>query len=112
MAVTVYVGGPISSYGPERNWNLDGFAAMTTRLRDAGFEVINPQELHEPSESVEWSWYMRRDIPELCRADVLVLLDGWEESWGARLENVIAFELGLRIVEPADFEDWLSEHRN
>jgi hypothetical protein len=41
----------------------------------------------------------------MLEADTIVLLPGWQESKGARLEAAIATELELTIVEYVEEED-------
>ena len=101
LAVKVYVAGPMTGI---KDWNIPAFTEMTTRLRDAGYLVVNPHELHEPSEDVAWGWYMRRDLPQLCTCDTIVLLRGWEFSKGARLEKHVADELGMTVIQWYELE--------
>lgn len=102
-----YVAGPMSLYGPEGDWGYPLFEEMAYRLRRAGYEVIAPNELHGPDDAPPdtdwdegWSWSLRRDISQLVKAGVVVLLPRWEESRGARLEHSIAHALGMRIIYP------------
>jgi len=61
-----------------------------------GFEVINPFDLHKDYNK-DWSDFMRVDIQALCECDGIVMLQGWTDSKGAKLEHYIASELGLEI---------------
>lgn len=92
-----YVAGPMSAIGPP-DYNYPAFNAMAWRLRNAGFPVINPAELTAADPNVPWDFYLRRDIPELVKCSRVVLLRGWEDSKGARLERHIAEELGMEII--------------
>lgn len=93
--LTVYVAGPMTGY-PE--FNYPAFADACAKLRAAGFDVISPHEINPP-DGVEhpWSYYMRRDIRGLLDAHAVVVLPGWEDSKGARLETDIATALGVGI---------------
>jgi hypothetical protein len=73
------------------------FKTAQNILESAGFEVFNPAELEEPGKS--WEWYMKRDIKELMDCDAILLLKGWKESRGARLEAYIASQLKIKIYE-------------
>lgn len=79
---------------PELNFPL--FADVALALRMSGFDVVNPAELpmkKDPS----WADCMRVDIAALVECDSIVMLPGWQQSRGARLELHIARELGLRV---------------
>ncbi|WP_063042293.1 MULTISPECIES: DUF4406 domain-containing protein [Nocardia] len=96
----VYLAGPMSGY-PE--WNFPAFHAAAAELRDLGLNVVNPAELDDPGHvpgSEDWSWYLRRDLKKLLDCDSIVLLPGWDESRGAKLEYRVAYELGM------SFEDY------
>lgn len=86
----VYVSGPMTGL-PEHNF--PAFRTAAAALWAAGFEVLDPSVF---GEHVGWSWadYLRRDLPDVLRADVLALLPGWQDSRGARLEVHVARELG------------------
>lgn len=98
----------MSSIGPP-DYNYSAFNEMAKKLRDLGFDVVNPAELHPADPDVPWNFYLRRDIPELVKCDTLVLLRGWEISKGARLEHHIASELDFDIVLWNELEGWLSD---
>lgn len=101
-----YIAGPMTGY-PE--WNHPAFYAMAEKLRAAGHAVICPAELHEASHDVPWHWYLRRDLAELVKCDRIVLLPGWWESRGARLEHYVAKQLGLEVIYPHDIESLLAQ---
>jgi hypothetical protein len=61
--------------------------------------VENPATNTAP-ENPTWANYMRLTIPQMLRCRGVALLDGWEESRGAKLEVQIALALGDMIVEP------------
>lgn len=89
----VYISGPMTGY-PEHNY--PAFHKEAEKWRAAGFEVVNPAELNTPEK--DWQECMRRDIAVLTTVDAIVLLPGWENSRGARLELRIAMELGMRVI--------------
>jgi hypothetical protein len=88
-----YLAGPMT--GVEA-LNFPLFHAETARLRDLGFEVINPAEVN-PDPGMSWVDAMHRDIPHLLTCDGVALLPGWFHSKGARLEWSIAHSLGKEI---------------
>lgn len=95
-----YVAGPMTGL-PELNF--PAFHAAAYKLRAMGLEVVNPAEINaDPSDG--WRACMRKDIPQLVTCDTIVLLPGWEDSRGARLETHIGRELGMRLVRLEDVE--------
>lgn len=93
-----YIAGPMSGL---QDSNYPAFNAAAEKLRAMGYEVSNPAENPEPP-CKSWKAYMRMAIAQVARADAVVLLPGWEQSRGARLENHIASELGLARM-PLEF---------
>lgn len=91
----VYVAGPMA--GKEHH-NFPAFHAAARRLRDMGHEVVNPAELNADPGDRTWEECMRIDIAVLMACDAMVLLPGWGESRGAKLEALVANELALRVV--------------
>ena len=61
--------------------------------------VINPAENFEGRQDLPWQTYLREAITQVCQSDVVVVLDGWEESKGARLEVEVALALGLEVLD-------------
>lgn len=72
------------------------FAEKEKRLRDLGWLVINPACLPTdlPSEK-----YMPICMAMIDQADYIVLLPGWEDSEGARLEMKYAAKCGKGVTE-------------
>jgi hypothetical protein len=103
-----YIAGPMSpsSFGLEEtppgwDWNHPMFHRIAAVYREAGHEVINPAEVDaEAGDAGEhaWDFYLRRDIKILADCDHIVMLPGWINSKGARLEHHIAEELGMEIT--------------
>lgn len=100
-----YISGPMEGY-PESNYPAFRRAEMI--LRKMGLEVLNPAvesdlDPDNPHETVApRSHYLRRDIEWVLRSDVVVVLEGWEMSRGARLEVSVARNIDLPIVRIED----------
>lgn len=110
-----YVAGPMSTIP---KFNFPAFHDAAERLRRAGYNVVNPAELDSEIErsaaesspdgaftaSVKtWKECLRRDVAIVLDPNCVgvVLLDGWENSKGARMEtyNAAALELPLYRYE-------------
>ncbi|HEY3432518.1 MAG TPA: DUF4406 domain-containing protein [Rhodocyclaceae bacterium] len=89
----IYISGPMSGL-PEHNF--PAFHAEAARLRDLGYEVVNPAEIQVP-EGADWHACLRLDLKELLDCDGLVLIDGWEDSNGAHLEMHLAHRVGIKV---------------
>lgn len=76
-------------------------------LRANGWDVLNPAELHPPDPDVPWSEFLRADLKALLGCSSLLLLPGWEQSRGARLEFVVAHSLEFDIFYPHEFDSLL-----
>lgn len=110
----VYVAGPITGYP---HFNFPAFADATRLLRNAGHEVCNPcehdievygpeflQASHDDDASkiVELGFdlheAMTYDLGYIINeADCVVVLDGWENSTGARTEVHMAQTIGKPV---------------
>jgi hypothetical protein len=110
----IYIAGPMSGV---ENFNFPLFFETEEKLKELGYEVINPA--HNDGETLEealamagtpdkpnnpWSYYMRRDLPNVLNVDALCVLPNWRRSKGALLEVHIAKALGLPIYVLKDGE--------
>lgn len=89
----LYVAGPMTGL-PE--FNFPAFHAAAAALRARGFEVENPAENPAPP-CGSWLAYMRMAVVQVAKVDGLILLPGWEQSRGARVEFALATGLGLEV---------------
>jgi hypothetical protein len=108
----VYVAGPMSGY---EDHNFPMFDRVTAWLRAVWptATVISPAELTRLDEArtgvkagtQPWAYYMAQDLKEVVTCDRVVLLPGWAQSKGARLEATNALALGAyfqRYVDGAE----------
>ena len=95
----IYISGPISnSKGCETY-----FGGAEKYLRERGDDPINPCKIKAPKKSNdEWNYYMREAVKLLATAEKIYMLDGWEDSKGARIEHRLAGELNIPIVYAKD----------
>lgn len=105
----IYVAGPMTGYV---DFNYPRFNAVARSLRGVGLTVLNPVDAEEenptPGVPQEWLWYMRRSIRMVSECDLVVLLEGWESSRGARTEFNLARDMGLPCVSAWAFADILT----
>lgn len=94
----LYISGPMTGL-PEHNF--PAFFAAEERLRQAGFEPLNPARHFDGETDRDRAEYMRADMELLLRCDGLAMLPGWEQSRGAKLEYMIAWELRLPVLDIA-----------
>lgn len=90
----VYIAGPMTGL-PE--FNFPAFHAAAAALRSRGFEVENPAENPTPA-CGSWLAYMRMAVAQVATVDAVVLLPGWEQSRGAKVEFRLAEGLGLQVM--------------
>ena len=98
----LYICGPMTG---KENWNHDMFHKVTQEFRAVNFQVCNPAEFFDGDTTRDRKDYMREAFKYIHEADTIVLLPGWEESKGARVEAAMATELDLTIVEYVEHED-------
>ena len=97
-----YLSGSISNGGTKEP-SFERFNETAQDMRQHGFKVINPAEMQVGW--VErlprfWGWivYMTRDLAILFfRRPNLIMLKGWEQSRGAKIENRFAYKIKLNI---------------
>ena len=105
----VYLAGPMSGYP---SCNFREFERVTTKLREAGYEVFSPAEYDAKSgfnpdtdKQKPFKHYMQVDLPEVMNSDAVILLKGWEKSKGANLEVKVAKECDIPIFEFIEKDD-------
>lgn len=102
--MTVYLSGPMTGY---QNFNREAFDEAAAVLREQGYTVIVPGDGEEYDEiemiSMEVArqkreFFLSRDIDYIQeQADVLVVLPGWMQSEGAKLEVAVAQAIGIPV---------------
>jgi hypothetical protein len=98
-----YIAGPMTGY---EDYNFPAFFAAEEKLREMGFEVINPARndieldgFNPETDTARPHWYyMRRALPLVCSCDVVVLLPGWERSSGTLKEARVARDCNIYIA--------------
>jgi hypothetical protein len=91
-----YVCGPMRG---KPDFNYPVFNQVSEELEKLGISVRNPASNFGGDSSRDYSEYMRLDIGMVLDSNVLVLLPGWENSDGAKLEISLAKALKLDFWE-------------
>lgn len=107
----IYLSGPIT--GIENN-NEEEFEKYEDKFLNLGIEVVNPLKLFSKYEIEElyrklikgeitqeehWSIFMKRDIPEMIKCNVVAALKNWNKSRGANIEIKLATDLYIPVVD-------------
>lgn len=95
----VYIAGPMTG---TPDWNFPKFHQVSNALREAGRTVVNPAENFGGRTDLPWETYLRLAIQQVAMCNSIVMLPGWEESKGARLEYLVADSLGIPITHWTD----------
>lgn len=102
----VYISGPITGidFG-----NRFAFSCARCALELCGYEVVDPSEV-QLDDDASWADYMKADLKLLLDCDYIFMLEGWEDSKGARLERELAENLGIEEID-LDEECERAKHR-
>lgn len=95
---TLYLSGSITAKGVEEAQRM--FLTERRRLREVGFDVINPTE-YPPASEIGWVACMQRDIGLVAQSDGVALIDDspmTDTSHGVRIEIEVARYLGLPVM--------------
>lgn len=106
----IYIAGPMTGY-PE--YNFPAFFEAAEALTEGGWMVFNPAQhdldVHETMEKLTEAFAADKeqclrdclswDTMVICdHCDAIFMLNGWENSKGARAEWALANALGLQII--------------
>lgn len=100
--IRTYVSGPMRGY---EGFNYPAFHQAAAHLEKAGHEVLNPAENFDGATDLDFETYMRADLSMLLDATHIFMLNGWQNSEGARLELAVAKALGLYVWYEGDYSE-------
>ena len=99
MKQKIYISGAISHHELEER--KAAFRATAEFCELCGFEPVNPFEnvlyRRGMGEKADWRAHMKEDLKMLLDSDAICMMDGWEESKGAKLEHDVASTCGLTV---------------
>jgi hypothetical protein len=98
----IYLSGPMSGLP---DFNYPAFNRAAADLRAMEYDVINPAEAIDGETHHPYTEYIRRDVENVLKCDLLVLLNGWEDSAGAHLEVALAVGVGIPVARLEDMID-------
>lgn len=99
---TIYLSGPMGfmSDSETNPWNTLSFHEAASRLRRCGYFVISPGDTNGGINlEISRPTYLRVDFHSILCVDALVILPGWEDSEGAKMEIALAQNLDLPVYE-------------
>lgn len=107
-AKRAYVGGPMTGL---KDFNFPAFFEASAKLHEEGWRTVNPAQ-HDLDEGyvelVDGEYKTTQffnlqqvllwDLLQVATSDAIYLLNGWENSKGARAEHALAVALGKEII--------------
>lgn len=99
----LYIAGPMSGLP---GYNYPAFHEAADRLREAGHLVTNPAEEHDITKPLPaYDVMLAGALRKLLDCDAVAVLDGWEDSHGARTEVYVAGALSRPVLS---VDQWLA----
>ena len=91
----IYISGKIS--GTDLTETRKRFAAVAKAMKRIGVQPVNPLE-NGLTEHDTWEAHIAKDIADLLQCKAIYMLQGGQESKGARIDHYIATEIGMPIM--------------
>lgn len=104
---SIYISGKITGLDPRVAREL--FDQAEAKLREMGYQPINPMALVQEHPEKKWEDYMLEDFALLLPADGICMLENWKDSKGARIELYIATEMEKKVLmfnSPTQSVEW------
>jgi hypothetical protein len=103
----IYISGAVSNKDPKKVLeNKALFLVAEEKLKAQGYEVVNPCTL-DHTNSVTWTGYMRVDLKELKKCDIIFMLRGWFNSKGAGIEYDYACRHDIEVIYECAYKEWV-----
>lgn len=100
----IYISGPMKNM---TDGNLEAFDKAEKQLKELGYDVLNPHAISEivnlrffeMGKIPTYEDYLREDIIQmLSKCDKVLVLPGWRNSKGSKLEIANALACGLDVI--------------
>lgn len=110
----VYVAGPIRA---ENSWlrelNIRKAEMLALDAWKAGAAVICPHAMGRFYTDDDYPMWIAGDLEIISRCDALLMVNGWDQSLGAKAERAEAMLLGKKICYSLDeLIEWLSDEKH
>jgi hypothetical protein len=89
-----YLAGPMTGHV---DYNYAAFHLAAAYYREMGVDIVSPAELHGDDFGKTFEEYLAVDLAALYTCGTIILLLGWQDSRGAKVELCSAIEHGLDI---------------
>ena len=89
-----YLAGPMTGHV---DYNYPAFHRAAAYYRAMGIDIVSPAELHGDDFGKTWGEYLAVDLAALDTCGTIILLPGWNNSRGAKVELCRAIERGLDV---------------
>jgi len=89
-----FISGPITN-DPDY---FDKFAKAEYEICQLGLQPVNPTKLVPYNKDWTFEQYIREDIRHLLDCNHIYMLDGWQNSSGAKIELDLANTLKMNII--------------
>ena len=96
----VYLSGPMTGLP---DLNFPAFDQARDICLACGYEVVSPADLERNRLPSSYAESLRDDFRHLLECDQILMLEGWETSYGATMEFFIATAIGLKVHYEVNF---------
>ena len=89
-----YLAGPMTGHV---DYNYPAFNQAAAYYRAMGIDIVSPAELHGDDFSKTFDEYLAVDLAAIDTCGTIILLRGWQDSRGAKVELCSAIARGLDV---------------
>jgi hypothetical protein len=90
----VYISGPMTGLP---GLNFDEFNRVEQQLIKHGVDPVNPAKIN-PAMDADWVDCIVADILAMRDCKAIIMLKGWENSFGAKIEKLVAEKLDMQVI--------------
>lgn len=92
----VYISGPMTGI---KDNNFPAFYEAEKKLKAMGYKTVNPaKNVITVLQYPEWEDYISAAILSMKGCTCIYFLQGWENSYGARIEKLVAEKNGMKTI--------------